>query len=106
METWNQRLDRRTREIAIDYGCTLKAASSGARCEYSDWQREVIEWLKAGGEPSQAFVNHCLDVDGRGDGYWWKRRICHDHPDIFDRLSKLGLSLYMSKTELEAGQPY
>lgn len=98
--TWLQFFERRVTELAAEYDCTKAEAEPGARCELGDWQASVLAALQTGWIPDQSWIN-ATNADSEL-AYWWKMRICHDHPDIFDRVARAGRSMFMSLTALDA----
>lgn len=97
--TWAQWRDAYAAEVMSTYeGATREDGERAARCyctEWLDWHKAAI---RAGWNPSQAWINATRDAFPE----WWMRRICHDLPDAFDRMANAGLSLYKTKAERDA----
>lgn len=93
--TWKQFLNRRITELALEHGCSREDATHGALCELSDWQASVLAALQADWVPEQAWIN-AVNAD-EGSAYWWKMRICHDYPDIFDRMARAGRRVFSGR---------
>ena len=96
IETFNQFRRRIIDEVAAEYGISkAEAEESIGNRAFSEWRDASLASLLDGKIPSQQWCN----IAREADPYWWDRRVLHDHPDLFDRLSRAGLSLYWTKAE-------
>jgi hypothetical protein len=92
-ETFKAARARTIREDAADYGLTLAEAEGNLMNHHGEWMEGARQWLKGGAIPSQAWINSTREAFPE----WWERRVCHDCPDVCDRLAKAGRSLYRTQ---------
>ncbi len=98
--TWKQFFRQAVDRIVVEYACSREDAEPGAQCELATWQALVIAALRDGWIPEQAWIN-AVNAD-EGSAYWWRMRVCHDHPDVFDRIARAGRSMFMTLAQLDA----
>jgi len=93
----NQWVTIESAAVAERNQCSQADAEYCVRARITEWWEESIAAIKEGNDPPQWWVDQ---VSGRGQYTRWESFLKHN-PNVFDRLAKLGLSLYEPKAALK-----
>lgn len=78
------------KEVAAEYGITVtEVLDDHIQYGWEEWRDAVVLAVKAGYEPSQAWINSAR----RTNPEWWERRILHDNPNWLWKMTQRGRSL-------------